>query len=329
VVVGDRYADANDHTGAKFSSQRLVSAMGLDATTAPRATALARLASRRHGVVSREQLVGLGYGNAAIARLLRTQRLHRLHPGVFAVGHTALTLEGRLLAAVMACGPFAGLSHHSAAALSALRPYAGTRIHVTVPAASGRRSTRGLVVHRTRHPVEWTIRDGIQVTTPMRTLADLADTLPQRQLEKALERAHATNVLDVTAIDAIAERHGNGRRGPRRLQRLVHAHDAEATLTRSELEDALLALCDRYAIPRPRTNVVIDGHEADFAWPEHGLIVETDSWRHHSSRARFESDRRRDAEHIAAGWRVVRLTYARVTEEPQAVAALLRRLLAL
>jgi very-short-patch-repair endonuclease len=145
----------------------------------------------------------------------------------------------------------------------------------------------------------------------MRTLADLADTLPQRRLEKALEQAHALRLLDVAAIDAIDATHAAGRRGPRRLQQLVRQHDSEDTRTRSELEDALLELCDRHGIPRPRTNVMIEGYEADFAWPEQRLIVEADSWRHHT----------------ALGWRVVRLTHARITTEPDEVARLLSRLL--
>ena len=182
----------------------------------------------------------------------------------------------------------------------------------------------GLAIHRTRRPIESTTLDGIPVTTPMRTLADLADTLAQRQLEKALEQAHALRLLDVAAIDAL---HAPGRRGPARLKALVAEHDAEHTRTRSELEDALLTLCDRHGIPRPRTNVMIEGYEADFAWPEQRLVVEADSWRHHSSRASFERDRRRDAHHTAHSWRVVRLTYARITTEPDEVARLLQQLL--
>ena len=289
---------------------------------------LARLAARQHGVVDRDQLRALGFTDEAIARLIRAGRLHRLYPGVYAVGHVVLTLRGRLLAAVLAGGPGAVLSHHSAAELQALRYDAGARIHITVPAASGRRSRPGLVLHRTRRPIESTIVDGIPVTTPMRTLADLAETLPRRQLEKAVEQAHVLKLLDVAAIDRIAATHGAGRRGPKRLQALVRSHDAEHTRTRSQLEDALLELCDTYDLPRPSTNVVIEGYEADFAWLDRRLIVETDSWRHHSSRARFEHDRVRDAHHTAHGWRVVRLTYARLTDEPDAVAALLRRLLA-
>jgi very-short-patch-repair endonuclease len=200
---------------------------------------------------------------------------------------------------------------------------------VTVPTTAGRRAPAEVAVHRTRRPLEVSSRDRIRVTTPMRTLADLADTLPDRQLEKAIEQAHVLRLLDIAAVEAIAREHGPGRRGPRRLQRVVRAHDAEGTRTRSELEDALLVLCDRHGLPRPRTNVVVEGHEADFAWPEQRLLVEADSWRHHSSRASFEADRRRDAHHTVHGWRVVRLTYARVTGEADATARLLARLLRL
>jgi very-short-patch-repair endonuclease len=327
VVVRGRYSTTNDHSaperGANFGLWSLMVGMR-PSTTTERHHALARLAARQHGVVDRGQLRALGFTDEAIARLIRAGRLHRLYPGVYAVGHTVLTQKGRLLAAVLAGGPGAVLSHHSAAYLWALRVWSGARIHVTIPAAGGRRPTNDLAIHRTRRPIESTTLDGIAVTTPMRTLADLADTLPQRHLEKALEQAHALRLLDVAAIDAL---HAPGRRGPRRLQQLVRHHHAEHTRTRSELEDALLALCDRSGIPRPRTNVVIEGYEADFAWPGQRLIVEADSWRHHSSRASFERDRRRDAHHAAHGWRVVRLTHARITTEPDAIARLLHQLL--
>jgi very-short-patch-repair endonuclease len=331
VVVRGRYPTIYDHStqgrGASFGLWSLMVDMRPSITTAERHHALARLAARQHGVVDRDQLRALGFTDEAIARLIRAGRLHRLYPGVYSVGHTALIPKGRLLAAVLAGGPGAVLSHHSAADLWALRAWSGARIHITIPAASGRRPTNDLAIHRTRRPIESTTLDGIPVTAPMRTIADLADTLTDRQLEKALEQAHALRLLDVAAIDAIAATHAAGRRGPKRLQDLVRQHDIEHTRTRSELEDALLELCDRHGIPRPRTNVMVEGYEADFAWPEQRLIVEADSWRHHSSRASFERDRRRDAHHTAHGWRVVRLTYARITTEPDEVARLLQQLL--
>jgi very-short-patch-repair endonuclease/predicted transcriptional regulator of viral defense system len=292
----------------------------------PIGEALARLASRRHGIVTLEQLRALGYSDSAIARLIRAGRLHRLYRGVFAVGHTALSTEGKLLAAVLACGAGAAISHGTAAWVWALRRDASARIHVTVPTTAGRRAPENLLIHCPCRAIESTVVNGIPVTTPMRTLADLSDTLPRRQLEKALEQAHALRLLDVAAIDRIAVAHAAGRRGPRRLQQLVRSHDAEHTHTRSALEDALLELCDRHGIPRPRTNAHIEGYEADFAWPEQRLIVEADSWRHHSSRERFERDRIRDSHHTVHGWRVVRLTHARITHDVAGVAALLARL---
>jgi hypothetical protein len=152
---------------------------------------LARLAGRQHGVVSRAQLYEMGFDNPAVERRSAAGRLHRLHRGAYAVGHTIVPPRGRWLAAVMACGPGAVLSHRSAAALWGIRPTAAARIDVTVPHTSGFRSTARIVVHRSRRPIEALRLDGIPVTTAGRTLADLATALPRRELEKAAETAEA------------------------------------------------------------------------------------------------------------------------------------------
>jgi hypothetical protein len=259
--------------------------------------------------VNVQQLSELGFDEAAIRRRVGGGRLHRLYRGVYAVGHTVLNAHGRWLAAVMACGDGAVLSHRSAAALWCIRPTAAARVDVAVPHTSGVRSTAAIVVHRSRRPVDITTRDGIPVTTPGQTLADLATALPRRALEKAAEQAEALR-LDVAVP---ADHPGAGR-----LQEAM-AHDLDHT-TRSPLEDAFLELCEVHGIPRPLVNTVVEGFEVDFCWPERRLIVETDGHAYHGTRAAFERDRARDAQLTAHGWRVMRFTERQVRAEPWSVA---------
>jgi hypothetical protein len=268
---------------------------------------------RQHGVVSRRQLLELGFDRGGIERRLDAGRLHRLYRGVYAVGHTVLNRHGRYLAATMACGRDAVLSHRSAAALWGIRPTDAARIDVAVPHTSGVRSTAAIVVHRSRRPIAATKKDGIPVTTPGETLADLATALPRRALEKAAEQAEALR-LDV-AIPA-------GHPGETRLREAM-AHDLSRT-TRSPLEDAFLELCDTHGIPRPLVNTVVEGFEVDFCWPEARVIVETDGHTHHGTRAAFERDRARDARLTVLGWRVLRFTDRQVRREAEWVAEVLR-----
>jgi predicted transcriptional regulator of viral defense system len=273
---------------------------------------LAGLASRQHGVVSRGQVRAIGLSDPAIARLVRGRRLHRLYRGVYAVGHTVLGREARWLAAVLACGEGAVLSHRSAAELWGLRPSAAARIDVAVPRTSGVRSTARIVVHRSRREIRTTTRDAVAVTTVLQTLADLATALPRRQLEKAAENAEAARLLDLNELDATHP-------GAKRLLAVVEEHDL-GSYTRSETEDAFLQLCDEYSIPRPLVNSRVEGFEVDFCWLDARLIVETDG-RHHLTRARFESDRARDALLTSIGWRVMRFTRRQVRRASAQVAA--------
>jgi very-short-patch-repair endonuclease len=288
-------------------------------------TRISDLAGRQYGVLSRAQLKDLGLGPDAIKHRIRAGGLHVLHRGVYAVGHTVLDAHGRWLAAVLACGPGAALSHASAAALWELRVIESARIHVTVPRAGGRGALKAIAVHRTRRPIESTIHRGIPVTTPMRTLADLADTATNRVLERAVEQAEVLRLLDVRAIHALAEAHP-GRRGPARLRALMRGYEP-AAFTRSDLEDAFLALCRRHHLPRPAVNRRVQGMEVDFSWPAHRLVAEVDGFRYHGTRAAFERDRVRDATLTAAGWRVVRFTDRQVRRAAAATAQLLEALL--
>jgi hypothetical protein len=271
---------------------------------------LAELASRQHAVVDVRQLEELGFDEAAIRRRVESGRLHRLYRGVYAVGHTVLNRDGRYLAAVLACGPRAVLSHRSAAALWGIRPSAAARFDVTVPHTSGVRSTSRIVVHRPRRPYATTTHEGIPITTPGQTLADLAIALPRRALEKAAEQAEALR-LDVR----VPAEHP----GAERLAAAT-AHDL-GTTTDSPLEDAFLELCDAHGIPRPLVQPIIEGYKVDFCWPAERLIVETDGYEHHGTRAGFERDRAKDARLTARGWRVMRFTRRQVRTDPGSVAA--------
>ena len=278
-------------------------------STTPRDRRLADLAVRQHGVVSIRQLHELGFDDDAIRRRGQSGRLHRLYRGVYAVGHTVIPREGRWLAAVLACGPEATLSHRSAAALLGIRPAAAVRADVTVPHTSGVRSSSAIVVHRSRRPVETTTRHGIRVTTPGQTLADLATGLPRRPLEKAIEMAEALRLHVV-----VPESHPGALRA-----REAAGHALPAT-TRSPLEDAFLELCQAHGIPRPLVNAVVAGYEVDFCWPEQRLVVETDGYEHHGTRAAFERDRAKDARLTVRGWRVLRFTEPQVRGDARSCA---------
>jgi very-short-patch-repair endonuclease len=275
--------------------------------TAPDAR-IADFVASRHGVVSRAELLELGLGPGAIVNRVRSGRLHRLYRGVYAVGHRRLTGPGAWRAAVLACGDGAVLSHRSAAALWQLRVSASAKVDVTVPRDSGRRSVGRIAVHRPRLPAPATVQDAIPVTTPGRTLLDLATVVPKRPLEKAAEAAEALR-LDVVVDPAHP--------GYRRLAAAL-AQDLTYT-TRSALEDAFLELCERHGLPRPLVNHVVAGCEVDFWWPQERLVVEVDGFERHSTRAAFERDRARDALLTAAGADVLRFSHLLVFEAPQTV----------
>jgi very-short-patch-repair endonuclease len=289
--------------------------------------AIARLAARQHGVVARRQLRRIGLSEAAIDRRVASARLHVVHRGVYAVGHPVLGARGRWLAAVLACGPRAALSHASAAALWELRASSATWIDVTAPRTG--RSRPGVRIHRPRalHPDECTVHDGIPVTTPARTLLDLAATVDPRALERVLDQAEMQRLTHYAALEALARAHAHHRGAAALMGALAH-HTAGTTLTKSDLEELFLALCRHHDLPRPDVNTYVADLEVDFLFRAHRLIVETDSWRHHHTRAAFERDRRRDATHARAGYRTLRFTHRQLATEPHTVAATLRAALA-
>lgn len=290
--------------------------------------AVAALAEAQHGVVGRDQLAALGAGRGAIERWLGRGRLHRLHRGVYAVGHRAVSRDGRRLAAVLASGAGARLGRRSAGALWEVRESSRTRVEVIVPVA--RRPRPGIELFRSPLlPDEVTSHRGIPVTTPARTLLDLAAVLAPAALERALARAEMLRLADATSLEALVARHP-GRAGTPALRRLLGGVGSPA-FTRSELEARFLAFLDARALPRPHTNtwLTIAGRavEVDCLWAEEGLVVELDGYAAHGTRAAFEGDRARDRALQAAGLRVLRVTWRQLDEDPDALAADLERML--
>jgi hypothetical protein len=314
VAPNPRYARIPRHTeprsGRRPRPWRLIRDMrGFPATDAP----IAALAAAQHGVLTRSQLLALGLSDDAIDRRARAGRLHRLHCGVYAVGHTALRIEGRWMAAVLAAGKHAVLSHTTAASAWALRPPGAGAIHVTVPGNPGRKPRPGIRIHRssTLTPTDTTTRHGIPITTPIRTIIDLATTVEALPLEQALDQADRRGLIDFAELRA--------RPLPRSLQALL-ARYRGPTFTRSELEDRFFALCDNHGLPRPLNNTIVEGEDVDFLWRAKRLVVEVDGYGFHRSPSKFEDDRERDVMLTLAGWNVMRFTWEQVTTRPKWVA---------
>jgi len=285
--------------------------------------ALAALAAGQHGVFSLAQLRALGLSAAVVHKRATAGRLHRIHQGVYSlVPLGLLAREGRWLAAVLACGPGAVLSHRSAAALLRLRPAGWTRIEVTVPGRSGRRRN-GIEVHRstTLGAQDTTRVKNIPCTTAARTLLDLAEVVVRRQLERAFDESEILELFDLRSINDQLERNPH-RLGPAIVRAVLEEHYVGSTATRTELEEAFLSLCRRAGVPDPQVNEWIDFGDgglpilADFVWREQRVIVETDGRRVHDTRRARERDPRRDQRAILAGWRPIRTTWRQVMHRP-------------
>jgi very-short-patch-repair endonuclease len=293
------------------------------------------LAVSQHAVFSLEQLVALGLSQRAVQKRAAAGRLHRIHQGVYSPSPAALlSLKGRYMAAVLACGPGAVLSHRSAAALHELRATSRTRIEVTVAGRTGRNHP-GIQVHRstTLTPADITTVDGIPVTTIVRTILDLATVLPRRAVERAMDQAEILEALDGRALaDQLARNHKLP--AARLVRSILERHRAGTTPTRNDFEERLLALVRTANLPDPEVNAWVippDGGPAfsvDFLWRQQRLIVETDGYATHGTRQAFEGDRRRDQLLTLAGWRIVRITWLQLVEEPEQTAQLIAGLLA-
>jgi very-short-patch-repair endonuclease len=289
---------------------------------------VAALASQQHGVVTRTQLVAIGLSTSKIGRWLASGRLISLHPCVYAVGHAALSQRGRWLAATLAAGPRAVLSHGSAAALWEIRGSHPRVIHVTVPGTGGLDAPRGVRLHRYRSldpALDVTVRDGIPVTTVERTLLDLTMVkLPLRKVRRAFGQADALRLLDDAEVQRLVATHPQ-RRGTRAFAAIAAEHRPGQPLSRSDFEDRLFELCMRHDLPRPLVNQQVAGLEVDLFWPDHALVVEADTSAFHGTWAAKERDADRDTRLAAAGYTVHRFTDRQVDTEPEAVVAALRR----
>lgn len=298
-----------------------------DAEVAPDCRVRA-VAARQHGVVTRAQMLETGLSSAGVGRRLKAGRVRALHRGVYLLGPLEAE-RARDMAAVLAGGSHAVLSHTSAAALWGIR--GGSRdgpVHVSVP-GSGRRGRPGIRFHRITALTddERAVVDGIPITSPGRTLVDLARVLGSRELEDATAQAERQGLVGSDGLDTLLRRH-RGRPGVPLLRALLHERTAP-DLTRSEAERRCLQLLRTARLPRPHTNVAVGPYELDLFWPREGVAVEIDGRAHHASRPRFEGDRRKDAWLQARGIQVVRLTWRQITRDSVATAVQVGQILAL
>jgi very-short-patch-repair endonuclease len=300
----------------------------MDGESAKRDRDVAKVAKRQHGVVSVGQLRALGIGEDAVRGRVRAGRLHRLHRGVYAVGHLALSREATWMAAVLACagrrgeeedtGPVlaawgAAISHRSAAVSWGLLPSRQGPVDISVPTSGGRAKRGGIRLHRSKTllPEAVTLHDGIPVTTPARTISDLrrvAGGSGRQALVSRWELRRAMRQADVLGLHI--------------------GEETSCDRTRSDLERDFLRLCRRCGLPVPEVNVRIGAHLVDFLWPEAMLVVETDGYRYHRGRTAFEDDRARDLDLRGSGYDVVRIADRQITTEPVQIASVLRARLA-
>ena len=265
-------------------------------------------------MVTLAQLLAAGLDRTAIAYRRRVGRLHLLHRGVYAVGHRPPSPLATAMAAVLACGPDAALSHRSAAALWRILPRWHSPIEVT---ATTKHRHEGIRAHRSPH-ADATTHYGIQVTTPARTLVDLADVLPERALTRAVNEAQVQRLVTPAELTTLFTRYPG-----RRTSRLTPERGA----TRSHLEDRFIRFLKRHHLPLPELNQTIAGHEVDAVYREQKLVIELDSRQFHTTPHAFETDRDRDADLLNAGFSTLRITDHRLKEQQAKEAQRLKTIL--
>ena len=273
------------------------------------------IAERQHWVITRAQLLRLGFGPDAIKHRVRAGRLHRIWRGVYAVGRPRVGRHGLWMAAVLACGPRAFLSDESAGALLEILPSTAGPIDVSVRGARCPRARAGIRIHRRRGltDADVTRHLGIPVTSPALTLLDLAPRLSRDQLERAIGEADKRDLIDPESLRRELERFAN-RPGIAPLRETLDRHTF--TLTDSELERRFLPIARQAGLSRPLTQQLVNGFRVDFYWPDLGLVVETDGLRYHRTPAQQAKDRLRDQAHAAAGLTPLRFVRAQVRYDP-------------
>src|SRR5680860_1075521 len=266
------------------------------------------LVRRQHGVISRGQLIDFGLSVDAIRHRLASGRLHRVHRGVYAVGRRGLPRFGELMAAVLACGDGAALSHESAAELWGIRR--GSRqLEVTVPRERNP-NPPGIRVHRRSIPAtDATLYRVVPVTNPARTLVDIAHRLPAAQTERAVNEADKLDLIDPEALRNEIEAM-SGCAGVPALRQILDR--STFTLTRSELERAFNPIARGAGLALPQTGVWVNGYEVDFSSPDLGLVVETDGLRYHRTAAQQTRALERDQTHYAADLTPLRFSHAQI-----------------
>jgi very-short-patch-repair endonuclease len=278
------------------------------------------LARRQHGVVTRAQLLELGLSPKAVRHRAKTHRLRQLHRGVYLVG-PIMPARAREMAAVLAIGLYAGLSHWSAAWLWRLISPQRGDTPVDVSVVGGNHAGRtGIRLHRVSRldPDERAIVDAIPTTTVARTLVDLASVTDGRSLERAIATAEREKLIGRPELESMVTRY-RGWPGMRAL-RAVLAENNGPLLTRSEAEARFLSLIRKARLPAPKTNVMVEGYEVDFLWPVQRIVVEVDGYRYHGSRPQFEKDRRRATELAARGIQVISLSWRQIVNDSLATA---------
>lgn len=275
-----------------------------------------RLAEVQGGVVDRAQLLACGLSASSIKRLIHKGWLIPLLPGVYALGHRAVTSRGRLVGALLYAGFESALSHLTAAYL--LKIVSDDSVVVHVSARRRRRSIRGVVVHRPKDIDYVVMPDGLPVTNPARTLMDIAPRCSDYELQKALANADFHKLLEPDSLNEVT---GRGHPGSARLWKAIKTHMPELAETLSYLEDLMLLLCRRYGIPLPIPNGKVGPHKPDGLWPDAMLIVELDGGANHSSPTQRRIDAERDMHYRSLGYLVLRYTYWQVKRQGRAVAA--------
>ena len=295
--------------------------------------AIARIAKRQHGLVTLDQLLALGFEDSSVRRRVAAGRLHRVHYGVYSVGAPVFTREAELMAAVLACGPGAVLSHRSAAELWGLCDEEPGPIEVTAPNRRGR-APSGIASHRNSslRAGDRTVLSHIPCTTIPRLLLDFAGVEPLDELRSLVNQAEIRKLVRHPLVREQIRRH-RGRRGVARLRLVFDQLHPETKRTRSELEALFLAMCAAASLPQPEVNMVLDVGdddrlEVDFLWRNTRLIMEADSRRFHDTDSAFLTDRQREQKLQLVGWRVSHCTWEQVEFEPRALAATVRGLLA-
>lgn len=286
---------------------------------------LAELATRQHGVVATGQLDALGYGRNSVAKAAKAGRLHRIHRGVYVVGHRRLSWKGRCIASVLASSPSLA-SHWSAAWLWGLLQSRPGTLHVTC--RSGRRAERSFVVHVAHlASADRAMRDGIPVTSLSRTILDIAVGSEPKTIGRYIEGADEAKVFDLREMRELLDR-TTGHQGAGKVRTALDAYRPQRKFTRSGLERRFLELVREAGLPEPAMNAFVAGHELDAYWEDARFGVELDVYETHGSRLSFEDDRVRDDDFLHAELITTRVTGVRLDCEPDAVIDSVRRHLA-